>query len=341
MKRTFDIVIVGGGIIGLAAAYTFAGQGCCVALLDKRDTGREASWAGGGILFPLLPWDYPQDYASWVIESARRYGTICDALCVESDIDPQYRRHGMVLLQAPTPPVYQGVDIETCQFLGQEAFFLPEVAQVRNPRILKSLKTACMRKGVTFFEGEPLMAFIRQGRTIEAAKTPRQSLHAKKYLLCAGAWSAELIRSFLPTLACLPVRGQMLLFAFQKPPFDAIVFGDGVYAVPREDGHLLLGATVEPSVLDALPTAQGYRFLLAKSRQLGLDLPESAMVAQWGGLRPAVQNRLWPIIDRHPNIENLFINVGHFRYGLTTAFASAAVALDCIRGQKTLPAFHW
>jgi len=183
--------------------------------LDKRNVGREASWAGGGILFPLLPWDYPDDYASWVIESARRYEAICDTLRVESDIDPQYRRHGMILLQTPIPSRYYGVDIKTCQFLGQDSFFLPEVAQVRNPRILKSLKTACMRKGVTFFEDEPLMTFIRQGQTIEAAQTARQSLHAKQYLLCAGAWSAELIRSLLPTLACLPVRGQMLLLLFK------------------------------------------------------------------------------------------------------------------------------
>ena len=340
MRQTIDVLVVGGGIIGLAAAFRLASEGFRVAVLDKGELGKEASWAGAGILFPLLPWDYPKDYAQWVVNSARAYGDFCLALHAASGIDPEYGQNGMVLLQATLPKEPVDIAIEACRFLGQEALFLPEVAQVRNPRILAALRQACAQKKVVFYAHEPLVSLVSKKGAIQAAQTVHHVIEAKQYVICAGAWSGQLLQSFLPPLEVFPVRGQMLLFALPKPPFASIVYGDGVYGVPRRDGHFLLGATVEEAGFNPLPTQEAYRLLLEKSQKLGLDMPEEALVAQWTGLRPALR-RLWPVIDRHPRIENLFITTGHFRYGLTTAFSSAAMLLDLMQGRQALPWFRW
>ena len=340
MRQTIDVLVVGGGIIGLAAAFRLASEGFRVAVLDKGELGKEASWAGAGILFPLLPWDYPKDYAQWVVNSARAYGDFCLALHAASGIDPEYGQNGMVLLQATLPKEPVDIAIEACRFLGQEALFLPEVAQVRNPRILAALRQACAQKKVVFYAHEPLVSLTAKKGAIQAAQTVHHVIEAKQYVICAGAWSGQLLQSFLPPLEVFPVRGQMLLFALPKPPFSSIVYGDGVYGVPRRDGHFLLGATVEEAGFNPLPTQEAYRLLLEKSQKLGLDMPEEALVAQWTGLRPALR-RLWPVIDRHPRIENLFVTTGHFRYGLTTAFSSAAMLLDLIQDRQALPWFRW
>jgi glycine oxidase len=339
---TFDVIVVGGGIVGLASAHALAGRGLAVAVLDQRAVGKEASWAGGGILFPLLPWHYPPDYAAWVIESAKSYAGICQRLQAESGMDAEYGAPGMILLQTEMPQGVAGIAAETCLFCGQEALFLPGVAQVRNPRLLAALKTACVRQGVVFFEHEPVLSCVRRGDAIDAIKTPHFHLQAGQYLICAGAWSGLLLEPALVPLRVVPVRGQMLLLAFEEPPFAAMVFGGhGIYAVPRRDGHVLLGSTLEANRFNPLPTAEGYDFLLEQARRLGLNLPEASIMAHWGGLRPALENRLWPVIDRHPDIENLFVNTGHFRYGLTTAFSSAAQVVGLLAGQQTGLPFRW
>jgi glycine oxidase len=193
---------------------------------------------------------------------------------------------------------------------------------------------------VVFYEHEPLVSLVSKKGAIQAAQTAHHAIEAKQYVICAGAWSGQLLQHVLPPLEVIPVRGQMLLFALPKPPFSPLVYGDGVYGVPRRDGHFLLGATVEEAGFNRLPTQEAYRLLFEKSQRLGLDMPKEALVAQWTGLRPALR-RLWPVVDRHPQIENLFKATGHFRYGLTTAFSSAAMLLDLMQGRQVLPLFRW
>lgn len=347
MKR--HIIIIGAGIIGLATAERLLTHGARVMIIERNKIGQESSWAGGGILSPLCPWDYSEAVTQLTSYSAMKFPAWASALQSATGIDPEYETSGMLIL----PPYNSKVAHQWCsvrkirkelraisdiapvgsilqngrvQKYGQ-ALFLPDVAQVRNPRLLQALRKRIIQLGGDILEDCEVHRLKTANRQIQFITSSYGKFAADAYIICAGAWSKALVKIQKIELSIKPIKGQMLLFKFDAPPLHNILIQDDLYLVPRQDGHLLIGSTLEDVGFDKQITISARKYLLTRAQTILPLLHKMPIVQQWAGLRPASPNNL-PTIGKHPIVDNLFVNCGHFRYGLTMALASAEILVN-------------
>jgi glycine oxidase len=220
----------------------------------------------------------------------------------------------------PGEPVPAAVEATLADSDG--GLWLGDVAQVRNPRLVRALMEALTSRGVEVRSGVTVTGLeVGDGR-VRAALSGPERLEAGAYVVCAGAWSREMLGPFALDLPVHPVRGQMLLYRTEPGRLPCIVHEGGRYLVPRSDGHILAGSTLEEVGFDKATTATARAELHAFVSRLLPDVAASGPVRHWAGLRPGSPGNV-PIIDRHPGLTNLYANTGHFRYGVTLAPASA------------------
>lgn len=348
-----DIIIIGAGIIGLATAERLLIQGAKVTILERDKAGKEASWAGGGILSPLFPWDYSDAVARLASYSARQFPAWVSVLQQTSGIDPEYEISGMLILppfDGETARLWcskQEINMEqhsACnihsannnievhvQRSQDNALFLPDIAQIRNPRLLRALRSRVELLGGKIIENCAVNHFKIAHQHIQAVDSSCGEYAADYYIVCAGAWSKEILGIHALGLNIRPVKGQMLLFKFDMPPVRSIIVQNDIYLIPRRDGHLLIGSTLEDTGFDKQTTVAVRDYLLQRAQAIFPTLKGMPLKQQWSGLRPASPENI-PTIGRHPDIRNLLINSGHFRYGVTMAPASAEMLVNEITG---------
>jgi glycine oxidase len=217
--------------------------------------------------------------------------------------------------------------------LKNRSLWLPDVAQVRNPRLVRALVEDIERRGGEVLADSPATGLITRGRRIEAVQTPRGEIRADHFILATGAWSAMGLGP-LPGLDLIrPVRGQMLLFAPGSHELRTVLLRAGTYLVPRRDGHLLVGSSLEDAGFDASTSPAVLIALHQAASELLPSLAKHAPARSWAGLRPGSPDNI-PLISRHPDFDNLWLNLGHYRYGVTMAPASAALLVDLIDGRQ-------
>ena len=334
------MIVVGGGIVGCLTALKLAQRGCQVTIVERNQiaaqTSGESSWAGAGILFPLLPWMYKDEVNALALRGANLYPQICDELKRETSIDPEYTQSGMLI----QPPFDVDAATNWCvknQFeftkFGED-FLLPAVAQIRPPHLLQALKQRLIQQNVTLLEHTQLEPLHNVEKIVSWKTNAGESLMADIFVVTSGAWSFELLKDTAANLNIKPMRGQILLYdlshqATSELPVN-IIYRDGFYLVPRRDGLLLAGSTLEDVGFDAAVTEAVKQELKAKAEAIMPSLKHAAVIKHWSGPRPSTPDNL-PTIAQHPSIENLYLNTGHFRYGLTMAPASAEriTALIC------------
>lgn len=338
-----DFVVIGAGVNGLAAAARLLQQGASVTVLEQGQVGRESSWAGGGILSPLCPWDYPDEVTRLASRGMALFGDYAAALHAATGIDPEYQRSGMLVLPPVDASLAQSwctthgmalrtiLAAETLPGVSGEALLLPEVAQARNPRLMQALKKQVASLGGRIVEHCAVQGIAANGDRVTALATSTGEISADRYIVTAGAWSRQVLGEYALDLNIKPVRGQMLLFKFDAPPLPHIVLQDGLYLIPRRDGHLLVGSTLEEVGFDKSTTTSARDELLRRAITLLPSLREMPIVQHWAGLRPASPRNL-PTIGRHPALENLYLNSGHFRYGVTMSPASTEILLNEVNG---------
>lgn len=345
------IVVVGGGVIGMMTARELAQAGHSVLLLERRHIGAEASWAGGGIVSPLYPWRYPPAVTALAQLAQRAYPALAEALLAETGLDPEYFPCGMVMLEADDArdarvwAEMQGQVLELVESpvlqqrlpgLGAEwrsGLWMPHIANIRNPRLLRALAASLPARGIGLREGAEVVGWERDGRRIVAALLGNgERVAADAFVVCGGAWSGRLLEEVRPGLPVRPVRGQMLIY--QRPPGElpAIILGEGRYVIPRRDGHVLCGSTLEEAGFDTVPTEEAHASLRATAEKLWPALRGEEPLAQWAGLRPAAPNGI-PFIGRLPEVDNLWLNAGQYRNGLVLAPASARLLADQLLGR--------
>lgn len=336
-KVTTDIIIIGAGIIGLSSAYELAKKGASVTVLERGEIGMEASWAGGGILFPLLPWDYLDAVTALTQAGARLYPDWTHALHESSGIDPEYVKCGMKVLPGSRP---MGNAADWCLAHGvrfneaADEFFLPDVAQARNPRLIRALGKTLENLGVTLLEGMEVVSIEQSGNRISAIRTKNGQIFAGgNFVVCAGAWSRKLLEPELKSPDIFPVKGQMLLFEAASGIPDSILLKDDLYIVPRLDGHILVGSTLEYSGFDKSVSQAVGRLLHQKAAAILPALESMNPVRHWAGLRPGSIDNI-PAICRHSEADNLYICSGHFRYGVTMAPASARILAALVNAEQ-------
>lgn len=346
-----DIVVVGGGVIGMMTARELALAGARVTLLERGQLGLEASWAGGGIVSPLYPWRYPPAVTALAQVAQRAYPALALALQAETGVDPEYFPCGMLMLDAEDArdarawADMQGQVLEVVEMpiLGQRipglgagwrsGLWMPHIANIRNPRLLRALAASLRGRGVGVRQGAEVVGWERDGRRVVTARLANgERVAADAFVVCGGAWSGRLLEGVRPGLPVRPVRGQMLIYQRAPGEVPAIILGEGRYVIPRRDGHVLCGSTLEEAGFDTLPTAAAHASLRTTAEKLWPALRGQEPLAQWAGLRPAAPNGI-PFIGRLPEADNLWLNAGQYRNGLVLAPASARLLADQLLGR--------
>lgn len=345
-----DFIIIGAGAIGCATALELATAGARVTVLERGGVGGESSWAGAGLLFPLLPWDYRPEVARLAQTGRRLFPAWVARLAAGSGVDPEYLESGLLIL----PPYDRDAALAWAAREGEalaevnprlvepaveaagSALWLPGVAQVRNPRLLAALRGSLAAAGVEIVEQVGEVRLQVAGTRVEAvAGDGGRRWQAGTYILSAGAWSGRLLEPLGVPAPVYPVRGQMVLFRIPPGRLNRMLLQAGRYVIPRRDGHVLVGSTLEEAGFDKSVTEAARNELMALAQTLVPALRGQAPVAQWAGLRPGSPDNV-PLIDRHPTVTNLWVHTGHFRYGVTMAPASARLLADLLLGRAPL-----
>ena len=350
MNQHPDILIIGGGVIGLSTAYNLAGQGVSVSVVDRQQVGREASWAGAGMLPPGQLRNATTPEARLRSFSHTLWEQLSADLKNRTGIDNGYRRCGAIEICANDDAVAfeqqvrewqaEGIAVERVDRAAMETrvpdlhkdfhdgIFLPDFGQARNPRHLKALAGACRQLGVDIVEDvEQLTLQARNGR-VEATTTAR---HFSTDRLCvtAGSWSTQILAPLGVALPVRPVRGQMAQLRMAQIPFSCVIELGRRYIVPRTDGLILVGSTEENVGFEKRNTTEGISGLLKFAESVVPELGQAEVLRCWAGLRPGSPDGL-PFLGRVPEFENLFVGAGHFRSGLQMSPGTGAILSDLL-----------
>ena len=354
MANQEQVLIVGGGVIGLLTAFNLASAGRSVLLLDRSGLGQESSWAGGGIVSPLYPWRYSPAVTALAHWSQDFYPRLAEQLFATTGVDPQVHTTGLYWLDLedeaealawaerenrPLRAVNLSAVQEAVPVLGEgfaRAIYMENVANVRNPRLIKALRTALEAlPNVAIMEHCEVSGFVLEGQRIVGVQTSIGEVRAYQVVLTAGAWSGELLKTVGLELPVEPVKGQMILYKCEADFLPSMVLAKGRYASPRRDGHILVGSTLEHEGFDKTPTLSALESLKASAVELIPALAHAEVVGHWAGLRPGSPEGI-PYIGQVPGIEGLWLNCGHYRNGLVLAPASCQLFADLLLGREPL-----
>jgi glycine oxidase len=349
-----DVIIVGGGISGLLSARLLAAAGRSVLVVEKAaDLGRESSWAGGGIVSPLYPWRYPDEISQLANYGQARYPVLIDALFEETGIDAELLSSGLLILDEPEQEmapwakkwkakiellvdrnklesVQQGLNARY-----QNAIWMPDIRQLRNPRLMKALSASVENNPrITVKRSVEVSRILTNAGRVCGIETNLETIDCDTVLVAAGAWSGRLLQALhTPKLDIFPVKGQMIVFQADFELLQRMVMHKGRYLIPRKDGLILAGSTLEHTQFEKELTAKARDSLQAFAIELLPGLEKASIVTQWAGLRPGSPAGI-PTIGECRDVSGLFINAGHFRNGVVIGLASAQLAVDVILGAK-------
>ena len=341
-----DCIVVGGGIIGMATARELALRGLRVSLFDKGKLGMESSWAAGGILSPMRPWSENPGSFELSHQGKACYAGFISELKQQTGIDPEYYCSGLLMIsQDDVGKTLQWAKSHEILFdedykkypvnmrIPAKSIFLAEIAQVRVPRLLKALHASLLDLQVNIFENAELADLdntqnntqgILQSVTISGKKH-----YADNFIITAGAWTEKLLKKNDAQIEIEPVLGQMLCLKFPEQRFEMMVLDGGHYFIPRKDGHILIGSTMEHVGFNKETSETAKNELMAWARELWPDISEAKFIKHWSGLRPATENGK-PYIGQLENYDNVYINAGHFRKGILQAPVCARMISEMI-----------
>ncbi len=372
MNRNYDLVICGGGVIGLSIAFETASHGWKVAVLEASQLGKAASWAGAGILpagATMEPTDPLEQLRSL---SHRLHGEWALRLRELTGIDTEYRRSGGLYI-ATTPAeratlaanrlwwTELGIAVEPwskSHAVGKapglaplvarepevEFWFVPDDCRIRNPRHIAALIAACRSLSVDFYEHSQAIGFDLAANRIESVRIKCEedhltnasltSVRGDRFCIASGAWSGKLLSHLRIDTGILPVRGQMVLYRCDAPPFTMILNEGHRYLVPRDDGHVLAGSSEEEVGFECETTPEVISDLKSWAEGIWPELSRAPIASQWAGLRPGSFDS-FPYLGILPSWENAYIASGHFRHGLHWSTATAVLMREVMMGEPT------
>jgi len=347
----FDVAIAGGGLAGLASAWYLNEAGYRVALIDAAQPGRAASWAGGGILFPIYPWKYPLPVQRLAQRGRAIYDRFTRHVDAVSGIDSENRRTGLCVLDSDEVMAGQqwarGHD-EPVELLERDglatlqpgaqassALYFPRAAQVRNSRLCRSLTVALAKRGVAIIDHCRVIGIDERNDRFAGFVTDNGTILAACGVIACGAWSNRLLDAF--SIAPVnPVKGQMILMKLAPGAVGPVLLQSGRYVIPRRDGHVLVGSTLEAVGFDTATDDATARALQASAADMLPALADAPIESRWAGLRPATRDAI-PLIGAIRALPGLYVNTAQYRNGVLCAPASAEILLESIHGDVVAP----
>ena len=342
--------MVGGGLQGLCTAAELARGGVHTALLEQDKPTQRSSWAAGGILSPLYPWREPTALQALIRWNQKHYPGLTDELVRVTGLDPEWQQCGMyIAAMNETEAAQRWAKTHKVRLRythDRESFAplltadtgglisLPEVAQLRPPRLLQALRQYLLHLGVVLKEQIRVDRLLLHGQQLEGVHTQDGPWQAKQVVIAAGAWSSRLLPGLNAPIK--PIRGQIICYQTKPDYLPHIIVRDGYYAIPRRDGLVLVGSTLEDVGFDNRVTCRVRQELMQAAEQLLPGLEQFKVVHQWSGLRPAGASDQLPFIGAHPEIKGLYLNTGHYRNGILLAPGSARLLVDLMLGKQPI-----
>jgi glycine oxidase len=360
IKRDNDkrVAVIGGGIIGCLTALYLHRLGARPFILERRQIGQESSWAGAGILCPIHPWLYPDSFTRLVDHSLSLYPELSEQLQADTGMSIQLSKCGLMI------PMFADDSLQHKQqalawsqrFAWQvehlngpaarsaesvlaadvsEALLWPDVGQVRNPRLLQAVRRALDQSGVQIHEQAAVTGLLEDanGQISGVRLANGQQFEADAVLLAAGSWSGELAAQMDLDLSIEPVKGQIVLLRDRPGKIRAIIKHDDAYFVPRSDGRILVGASMERVGFQRGNTEEVVNSLLLATHRIAPGLKDAEIEQQWMGFRPGTADGL-PFLGPVQNRSGLWVASGHYRNGVTLAPGTAEIMSRWILGEE-------
>ena len=327
--KTWDVIIAGGGIIGLSLALDLRQRGADVLVLERGEPGRESSSAAAGML-AAADSETPRDLRPFAVESARLYPEFVEKLQEASGINVDFRQKGTIVFLdgSDAPPGHTKLSADelkqlepALQLSGHSAFFLQEDSV--DPDLLSQATVKAARSmGVEIRNHTAVQRMSSQNGNIEVVAEPER-FFARVAVNCQGAWAGAPVK---------PKKGQMCYLRPQNPGLlDHVARAPEVYLVPRSSGKILVGATIEDAGFDKSVEVETIKKLHRAAAALAPDLSTASVVQSWAGLRPGTPDDL-PIMGE-TETRGIMISSGHFRNGILLGPAAAKIMADLIMGR--------
>jgi glycine oxidase len=328
--KSWDVIIVGAGIIGVSLAVELRARGTTVLVLDRAEPGSEASSAAAGMLAPADP-ETPAALRSLAIESARMFPAFVQKLETAGKLQVDFRRVGTIafLQDNAAPHEYRNLSPAELQRLepsvrtvGHSAFFVQEDS-IDPSLVMQAALAAAQNLGVEI-RGHASVTKIRERDNAVEVMAEADTFSAASVVNCRGAWSGTPVR---------PRKGQMLYVQPQSVVLQHVLRAPDVYVVPRSSGKILIGATVEDVGFDKSVDPSVIHQLLNAAAKYVPTLASASITQNWAGLRPGTPDDL-PIIGPTPT-PRVFVATGHFRNGILLAPITAQIMADLVHGRPS------
>ncbi len=346
-----DVVVIGAGVQGCAVALRLAQAGKKVLVLERSIPGAEASAAAGGILSPGVEAVEPGPFYALCRASLSRYAALARELEAATGVHVGYREggtlevafdgeHAVVLAARAGRLERNGLPAEILDDVAvrrlepgispgaRGGLFFPDEASVDPRPLARALYLAAHGAGARFLTGQ-VRRIVHEGSTVVGVEQEAGRIEAEVVVLAAGAWSGLVEGSLLPRGAVRPVRGQIAVLDTRPRLLSRVIFSDKGYVVPRADGRLLCGSTMEEVGFEKAVTAAGLHGVLGMALQIAPGLAHAEVVETWSNFRPASPDG-WPVLGA-ARAAGLFYATGHTRNGILlvpiTADAVAAGVL--------------
>src|SRR5262245_9596729 len=362
MPQTSDVVVVGGGVIGLAVACYLSRENIRVTLVERGAIGQEASWAAAGYLSFQGSSNQPGPRLELTRASARMYESWIQEIGELTPADTGFWRSGLLEIclseaevaeararaawQRAAGYVVEWLDASAVRERQPElserlpvhgALLFPEVAQVRPPRLLKALTEASMRRGVHMLEHTAVTSIARdRDRVAGVELTGGGRIDAPIVVNAAGCWAAQ-IAPEMATLPVRPIKGTIVLLEVLAQPSREVLSSPAAWLYRRADSKRLLGATVEEAGYDKRVKVESMHALVQQGISLVPKLKDATVVTSWAGLRPYSHDNL-PYLGPVPDLEGAFVAAGHYRSGILLAPITGLLLKEMILAEPaTLP----
>ena len=352
-----DVLVVGGGIIGCSIALRLKQSGLNVAVVERGRIGRESSWAAAGMISPQTEASGPGPLFDLSLRSRALYRDFAGEVAELSGIDVQYRDEGALCIQlseedqrharhwsgwqAEAGLPVEMVPLDTLRRLAPAvteaavgAIYVPD-HQVENRRLMAGLEAALRSLGVEMIEETAVDGLIIERDRVRGVLSGARRLGSGVVVIAAGCWSGALLEPLGLKVETTPARGQMVALRGEGLPIDHVLHSQKCYVIPRFDGRILVGATVEYVGFQRGITAGGISSLLAAAIELAPVLRDCEIVETWSGLRPDTSDHQ-PILGPS-GIDGLLLATGHFRNGILLAPVTADLIAAAVSGGGTIP----
>ncbi len=352
-RQMTEVLIIGGGVIGLSTARELHRKGVRkITILERGKLGKEASFAAAGMLAPNAETDEPDDFFHFCSASNGLYPQFAEELLAETGVDIELEKSGTLYLAFTETDVEEirrrfawqreaDFNIENLSatqihqlepFVSpdvREALFFPNDWQVENRKLLTALQKYAEKNDVKIVENAKVKSLLIENYKIIGAETANQKFASETVVLATGAWTSLIKTDGFSMPQVKPIRGQILSFKTAKRLFQRVIYSPRGYIVPRLDGRILAGATVEDAGFDKSVTRSGAEFLSETALEIAPSLVNLERSEHWAGLRPFAADGL-PILGAFPEIENLFVATAHYRNGILLAPLTAKIMADKI-----------